>query len=81
MSDSVRNLAPVLAKFLGFPKRAELDGLHLSFAIEYEMDYLLTWNCSHLANGWVISRLREFENETSCCVPVIVTPEELLYGG
>jgi len=81
MSDAVRNLAPKLTKFLNLPKRAELDALHLSFAIEYEMDYLLTWNCSHLANGLIISRLKTFELETSQSVPVIVTPEELMTGG
>ncbi|MCD5402146.1 type II toxin-antitoxin system VapC family toxin [candidate division NPL-UPA2 bacterium] len=81
MSDAVRNLARELAKFLNLPQRAELDALHLSFAIEYGMNYLLTWNCSHLANGLIISRLKEFELETSRLVPVIVTPEELISGG
>ncbi len=81
ISDAVRNLARELAKFLNLPQRAELDALHLSFAIEYEMNYLLTWNCSHLANGLIISRLKEFELETSRLVPVIVTPEELMSGG
>ncbi|MBU2600046.1 type II toxin-antitoxin system VapC family toxin [bacterium] len=81
MSDAVRNLARELVKFLKLPKLAELDALHLSFAIEYEIDYLLTWNCSHLANGLIISKLKEFELKTSRVTPVIVTPEELLSGG
>lgn len=81
MSDAVRNLARELEKFLNLPKRAELDALHLSFAIEYEINYLLTWNCSHLANGLIISRLKEFELKTSRVTPVIVTPEELISGG
>ena len=81
MSDAVRDLARELAKFLNLPRRAELDALHLSFAIEYKMDYLLTWNCSHLANGLIISRLKQFESETSRSVPVILTPEELMSGG
>lgn len=81
MSDAVRKLARELATFLNIPQRAELDALHLSFAIEYEMDYLLTWNCSHLANGLIIRKLKEFELETSRLVPVIVTPEELISGG
>jgi len=81
MSDAVRNLARDLAKFLNLPRRAELDALHLSFAIEYEIDYLLTWNCSHLANGLIISKLKEFESKTSRLVPVIITPEEIMSGG
>ena len=81
MSDAVRNLAHELTNFLNLPKRAELDALHISFAIEYEIDYLLTWNCSHLANGLIISKLKEFEYKTSRLMPVIVTPEELISGG
>ncbi|ODS42556.1 MAG: hypothetical protein MSIBF_04380 [Candidatus Altiarchaeales archaeon IMC4] len=77
VSDAVRNLAKELVKFLNLPQRAELDALHLAFAIEYDMDYLLTWNCSHLANGFIMSRLKEFEAKTLRSVPVIVTPEEL----
>lgn len=81
IADEVRNLARELAKFFNLPQRTALDALHLSFAIEYEMDYLLTWNCSHLANGFMIRRLKDFEFATSRPVPVIVTPEELMSGG
>ena len=42
---------------LGLPKRARADRLHIAFAVSYELDYLLTWNCAHLANGEVIRRL------------------------
>lgn len=80
ISDEVRNLAVELTKFLNLPQRAELDALHLSFAIEYGIDYFLTWNCSHLANGRIISKLKEFELKESRIVPVIVTPEELIGG-
>ncbi|OIN95623.1 hypothetical protein AUJ66_08885 [Candidatus Desantisbacteria bacterium CG1_02_38_46] len=81
LTDEVHQLAKELAKFLRLPKRAEIDALHLGFAIEYEMDYLLTWNCSHLANGGIIGKLKEYELEGGRPVPVIVTPEELLSGG
>lgn len=81
ISNEVRDLAHDLTKYLNLPQRAELDSLHLAFAIEYEMDYLLTWNCSHLANGLTISKLKIFELKTSRLMPVIVTPEELMSGG
>lgn len=80
ISEDVRQLARDLAVFLRLPKRAEMDALHLSFATEYELDYLLTWNCAHLANGSVIHRLKKFESEHSRVVPVIITPEELMIG-
>ena len=42
------------------------------------MDYLVTWNCAHLANGEVIRRLQEVNVELQRSTPIIVTPEELL---
>ncbi len=80
-SDTIPDLARRLIEFLNLPKSAEPDALHLSYSIEYEMDYLLTWNCSHLANGFIISKLKEFELEILHSIPVIVTPEELMTGG
>jgi len=42
------------------------------------MDYLVTWNCRHLANGETIRRLADANAELGRFTPVIVTPEELL---
>ena len=42
------------------------------------MDYLVTWNCAHLANGEVIRRLREVNVGLQRATPIIVTTEELL---
>ena len=81
ITNKVKDLANKLMKFLGLPKRAEPDALHLAFAMQYDMDFLLTWNCTHLANGLIISKLKEFEIKTSQNIPVIVTPEELIPGG
>ena len=45
------------------------------------MDYLVTWNCSHIANGQVIKRLSLVNGNIGRSTPVIVTPEELLVVG
>jgi len=42
------------------------------------MDYLVTWNCRHIANGHVIRRLTVVNGQIGRQTPVIVTPEELL---
>jgi hypothetical protein len=81
LKDRISKLARKLAKYLNIPPKSQLDAVLLSFAIEYQIDYLLTWNCSHLANGFIISRLKKFEQLSSRTIPVIVTPEELLLGG
>jgi hypothetical protein len=53
LNNSVRKLVRNYEKNLGLPSKAKADLLHIGFAVEYEMDYLLTWNCSHIANGEV----------------------------
>jgi hypothetical protein len=45
--------------------------------MSYDLDYLVTWNCKHIANGSVIRRLGEINRRLNRPTPVIVTPEEL----
>lgn len=63
---------------LGLVGRARADIVHLAFAVAYKMDYVVTWNCRHLANGETIRRLRNANQELQRTTPIIVTPEELL---
>ncbi len=76
-NDEVRTLARLYATRLGLPPRASADALHIGFAVAYELDYLVTWNCKHLANGHVMHRLVELNREIEKNVPIMVTPEEL----
>ncbi|MDE0445408.1 MAG: type II toxin-antitoxin system VapC family toxin [Spirochaetaceae bacterium] len=63
---------------LSLPPRAQLDAVYIAFAVTYDVDYLLTWNCTHLANGVLIRRLYELNLSLGRKTPVIATPEELL---
>jgi hypothetical protein len=56
------------------------DLAHFAYAVSYNMDYLVTWNCRHIANGPVIKRLAKANVEIGRHTPVIVTPEEMLAG-
>jgi predicted nucleic acid-binding protein len=78
LNDHVRVLANVYAKGLGLHPEAAADVLHIAFAVSYEVDYLVTWNCKHIANGHVIRRLQEINKKAGRSTPVVVTPEELL---
>lgn len=77
LREDVRRLARLYEKLLGLPEQARADVLHISFAVSYEIDYLVTWNCKHIANGQVIRRLLDVNQELKRLTPVIVTPEEL----
>ena len=56
--------------------RADLP--HFAFAVAYELDYLVTWNCQHIANGEIIRKLVDANTKLSLFTPLIVTPEEIL---
>jgi hypothetical protein len=57
---------------------ATTDLAHFAYAVAYNLDYLVTWNCRHIANGQVIKRLTKVNEAIGRPIPLIVTPEELL---
>lgn len=78
LTDSVLEMAREYDGALGLPPKARTDVLHIAFAVAYEMDYLVTWNCRHIASGPVIRRLQEVNDIARRKTPLIVTPEALL---
>jgi len=59
------------------PRTAVADALHIGVATTHGMDYLLTWNCKHLANALMRNRVVAFIESEGYACPVICTPEEL----
>jgi hypothetical protein len=60
------------------PETAAVDALHLATAAAHGMDYLLTWNCKHLANAVLRVRMATVVEQNGHRCPVICTPEELM---
>ena len=60
------------------PKRAVRDAAHIAVAAVNDVNYLLTWNCRHLANAQIIRRVSVICNTRGSSMPVICTPEELM---
>jgi len=60
------------------PTAATEDALHIAVAAVHGMQYLMTWNCKHIANAATRSRIEVVCNEAGYDMPVICTPEELL---
>jgi len=73
----VQPLADSIVHLLQLPPKAEMDAIHVAFAIVHRMDYLLTWNCTHLANATLQKALFEFCTYHHLHMPVISTPELL----
>jgi len=61
----------------GLPPKARVDSLHVGMAAVHGMDYLLTWNCKHIANASLRGRIEELCREAGFEPPVICTPLEL----
>jgi hypothetical protein len=59
------------------PPKAFIDGVHVAAAALHGIDYLLTWNCRHIANAAIRSKLEESCRNHGFHPPVICTPEEL----
>lgn len=60
------------------PVKAEGDGAHIALATVHQMDILLTWNCRHIANAFILGRLRRLIESCGHSAPTICTPEEFL---
>jgi predicted nucleic acid-binding protein len=54
------------------------DALHLALASFYECEFLVTWNCKHLANANKFDNIARINGILGLAVPKIVTPLELL---
>lgn len=72
----------VLAEFLllggGLPAKARLDALHIACAAFHQMDVLLTWNCTHIANPVKLPVMRGLCAAKGYKLPELVTPFELM---
>ena len=60
------------------PAKAVVDALHLGIAAAHGVEYLLTWNCAHIANASLRRRMESLCRTMGREMPVICTPEELL---
>ena len=54
------------------------DALHLALASYYRCDFLLTWNCNHLANANKFSHIKRINTLLGLFVPMLVTPLEMI---
>jgi hypothetical protein len=78
VTDEVVSLAGTLITPDLLPQKATADALHLSLATIHKMDFLLTWNCRHLDNAEIKSKVRRLLTTQGYSLPEICTPQELI---
>lgn len=76
--DETDMLAELLIHELSLSSRAAADAVHIALAVVNGMDFLLTWNCTHIANATFRPRIEAACRSLGYQVAVICTPEELL---
>lgn len=77
VTGEVAQIAAIYQEQRLMPSPPVRDALHLSLAAYYRLDYLLTWNCRHLANANKIPRLQKLNRELNLGMPLLVTPAML----
>lgn len=59
------------------PKKAPLDALHIAMAAVHGMNFLLTWNCTHINNATNKPKIAEIIERAGYTEVIMATPEEL----
>ena len=73
-------LAGHILHHVGLPVRARADALHIALATSQGLDYLMTWNVTHLANALIRPRVERACRLAGYEPPVLCTPDELIAG-
>jgi hypothetical protein len=76
---AIRVLVEQFMKAGVLPVFADRDAAHIAYSCIHGIDYLLTWNCKHIANANIQRKLRKVAATNGYELPIICTPEELMY--
>lgn len=71
-------LASALLSAAAMPAKAAIDAAHVAIATVHGMNFLLTWNCAHIANAVMRESIEGVCRRQGFKPPVICTPEELV---
>jgi hypothetical protein len=78
ITPEVAQLAAALIERVPLPPRAGADAAHIAIAACHGMDFLLTWNSTHIANAELRPRVEDVCRMRRYPAPVLCTPDELM---
>ncbi len=78
ISDEAVMLAEALVNEGPIPREYGEDALHIALCAVNGIDFLVTWNCRHLANAFLRRNIEAVVEARGYRCPVICTPEELM---
>ena len=74
------HIAQIYIDRLIMPKGPQGDALHLAIASFHQVDAMLTWNCTHLANPSKFDFITRINRELGLTTPELKTPQDYLGG-
>lgn len=78
ITSAVAEIVGAYARHHLMPANPTGDALHLALASYHKCEFLVTWNCLHLANANKFGHIRRVNTMLGLYVPLLVTPLELL---
>jgi hypothetical protein len=76
--ESVNRLAKRFLQDGVIPEKASTDAAHIAICATHSIDFLMTWNCTHIANATIQRRVKKICEEEGFSFPFICTPEQLM---
>jgi hypothetical protein len=70
----VLDLADTFMRQKSLPLKAREDAVHIAVATVYKLNYLLTWNCRHIANAELQEGLAEIAQQLGYRLPRMCIP-------
>ncbi|HVE70116.1 MAG TPA: type II toxin-antitoxin system VapC family toxin [Thermoanaerobaculia bacterium] len=80
ITPAARALADTILQSAVLPSKAAADALHIALAAVNGMNFLVTWNCTHIANGFILQGVNTICRSAGLEPPIVCTPEELMEG-
>lgn len=74
----VDQIASKLVERLSLPDRATADAAHIAICVAHGIDFLVTWNCTHIANAAYQPIIQDVCDTFGFGMPVVCTPEQLM---
>ncbi len=80
VTEEVRLLGKAIVTGGSIPEKSTIDAFHIAVAAVNGMDYLITWNCTHIANAVMRPQIEVVCRNNGFEPPIICTPQELMEG-
>jgi predicted nucleic acid-binding protein len=78
LTEAIQDLGMQFLTRSNLPAKASDDAIHIAAATVHGLDYLLTWNCKHIANAQIQKKLTAICLDFGYQLPTICTPYELM---